>query len=176
MNISTEIEEYARTGLANLDELREFYRKSVLKFENVADLFAQIVKLYGKDKFKEALTFLIKGRRQRTWPRRAPPSRSPSSRASPTSSTDVEVLGNLLRNLDELLEHMKKLFEEGDEKASFEVMSRILDLTQARWIAPESIHKLGATARVGGVGIAHLLLHFPQGDHPVDSLQNLSEQ
>ena len=150
LNIAADAEEYARSGLASTDELREFYRKSVLDFENVADLFGKIVKLYGKDKFKEALKFLIQAGGADM------ASLGPSVPLAHLKSVtdqlyDVEVLGNLHRSLDDLLGRIKNLFGEAENGDSFEVMGKILDLTQARWMTADSITKLAVDARVSGV-------------------------
>jgi hypothetical protein len=49
----------ASSGFAPVDEIRDFYRKSILDFASVADLYTKIIKRFGKEKFQTSVEFLL---------------------------------------------------------------------------------------------------------------------
>jgi type III secretion protein W len=61
LNVSLEAHKFSEQGVGSSQELRDFYRDTVLKFEDAEQAFEAILGQYGREKFADAAEFLIRG-------------------------------------------------------------------------------------------------------------------
>lgn len=61
LNVALEAHKYSEQGVGSQQELRDFYRDTVLKFEDAEQAFESILSQYGREKFGDAAEFLIRG-------------------------------------------------------------------------------------------------------------------
>ena len=146
----------ASSGFAPVDEIRDFYRKSILDFASVADLYAKIIQRFGKEKFQTSVEFLLRASGQDL--ESAGPSISKEQLRSVTDQLyDVEVLGNMHRNLSDLLDRTRELFKQGLHAEAFDLMSEILRLTGERWIRAEDFQQMLEKAEIADL---HASIYF----------------
>ena len=146
----------ASSGFAPVDEIRDFYRKSILDFASVADLYEKIIKRFGKEKFQTSVEFLLRASGQDL--ESAGPSISKEQLRSVTDQLyDVEVLGNMHRNLSDLLDRTRELFKQGLHGEAFDLMSEILRLTGERWIRAEHFQQMLEKADIADL---HASIYF----------------
>ena len=146
----------ASSGFAPVDEIRDFYRKSILDFASVADLYEKIIKRFGKEKFQTSVEFLLRASGQDL--ESAGPSISKEQLRSVTDQLyDVEVLGNMHRNLSDLLDRTRELFKQGLHAEAFDLMSEILRLTGERWIRAEHFEQMLEKAEIADL---HASIYF----------------
>jgi len=146
----------ASSGFAPVDEIRDFYRKSILDFASVADLYKKIIKRFGKEKFQTSVEFLLRASGQDL--ESAGPSISKEQLRSVTDQLyDVEVLGNMHRNLSDLLDRTRELFKQGLHAEAFDLMSEILRLTGERWIRAEDFQQMLEKAEIADL---HASIYF----------------
>ena len=146
----------ASSGFAPVDEIRDFYRKSILDFASVADLYEKIIKRFGKEKFQTSVEFLLRASGQDL--ESAGPSISKEQLRSVTDQLyDVEVLGNMHRNLSDLLDRTRELFKQGLHAEAFDLMSEILRLTGERWISAEHFQHMLEKADIADL---HASIYF----------------
>ena len=146
----------ASSGFAPVDEIRDFYRKSILDFASVADLYEKIIKRFGKEKFQTSVEFLLRASGQDL--ESAGPSISKEQLRSVTDQLyDVEVLGNMHRNLSDLLDRTRELFKQGLHAEAFDLMSEILRLTGERWIRAEDFQQMLEKAEIADL---HASIYF----------------
>jgi type III secretion protein W len=149
LNVVEEAEIFAHAGLADFDELRDFYRKSVLHFDSVAQLFQSVLKRYGKGGFSQALAFLIKAAGNDL------NSQGPSMPAAHLRSVirhlyDVETLGTIHRDLDKLLEKMRNLFHQTREDDDYRLTEQVLALTQKTFVPLKQVQGIPQSLGVNG--------------------------
>jgi type III secretion system TyeA family effector delivery regulator len=70
---------------------------------------------------------------------------------------DVEVLGNMHRNLSDLLDRTRELFKQGLHAEAFDLMSEILRLTGERWISAEHFEQMLEKADIADL---HASIYF----------------
>jgi type III secretion protein W len=146
----------ASSGFAPVDEIRDFYRKSILDFASVADLYKKIIQRFGKEKFQTSVEFLLRASGQDL--ESAGPSISKEQLRSVTDQLyDVEVLGNMHRNLSDLLDRTRELFKQGLHAEAFDLMSEILRLTGERWIRAEDFQQMLEKADIADL---HASIYF----------------
>ena len=146
----------ASSGFAPVDEIRDFYRKSILDFASVADLYKKIIQRFGKEKFQTSVEFLLRASGQDL--ESAGPSISKEQLRSVTDQLyDVEVLGNMHRNLSDLLDRTRELFKQGLHAEAFDLMSEILRLTGERWIRAEDFQQMLEKAEIADL---HASIYF----------------
>ena len=146
----------ASSGFAPVDEIRDFYRKSILDFASVADLYKKIIQRFGKEKFQTSVEFLLRASGQDL--DSAGPSVSKEQLRSVTDQLyDVEVLGNMHRNLSDLLDRTRELFKQGLHAEAFDLMSEILRLTGERWIRAEDFQQMLEKAEIADL---HASIYF----------------
>jgi type III secretion protein W len=156
LNIGEAALALASSGFAPVDEIRDFYRKSILDFASVADLYEKIIKRFGKEKFQTSVEFLLRASGQDL--ESAGPSISKEQLRSVTDQLyDVEVLGNMHRNLSDLLDRTRELFKQGLHAEAFDLMSEILRLTGERWISAEHFQHMLEKADIADL---HASIYF----------------
>lgn len=143
-NVTEEALKFADQGLGDKDELREFYRQSVLGHENIASTFEAIMKEYGADRFEEALEFLMKGAGNDM--QSQGPSVAPEQLRSVVDDLyHVQVLGNIQRNVMTLLEKLAKLFNVPLGSPT-EMMEKILMMTNQSYLRTDQMLELAIIA------------------------------
>lgn len=60
LNVSVTAQTFADPQLGDIQQLRDFYRETVIGFDNLADAYASIIDKYGEQDFPNALAFLLK--------------------------------------------------------------------------------------------------------------------
>jgi type III secretion protein W len=59
LNIATDVLNFSKQGLEQLEKLRDLYRFAVLGRQTVSDMYQAIMSRYGESRFPQALEFLI---------------------------------------------------------------------------------------------------------------------
>jgi type III secretion protein W len=59
LNIATDVLNFSKQGLEQLEKLRDLYRFAVLGRQTVSDMYGAIMSRYGESRFPQALDFLI---------------------------------------------------------------------------------------------------------------------
>lgn len=59
LNIATDVLNFSKQGLEQLEKLRDLYRFAVLGRQTVSDMYQAIMQRYGETRFHQALDFLI---------------------------------------------------------------------------------------------------------------------
>jgi type III secretion protein W len=60
LNVSVTAQTFADPQLGDIQQLRDFYRETVIGFDNLADTYASVIDKYGEQDFPKALAFLLK--------------------------------------------------------------------------------------------------------------------
>lgn len=125
LNVSGVAREYSRSGLGDIQKLRDFYRDTVLAYEGLDGAYRSIVETYGHSDLPRAVAFLIKSAGVELQ------SRGPSiSRTELKQIVDelyqIEVLGNLHTSCCDLMDRMRSRFDERPAGGGRELMEGIM--------------------------------------------------
>ncbi|MEZ0297155.1 MAG: type III secretion system gatekeeper subunit SctW [Candidatus Methylacidiphilales bacterium] len=143
-NVSEEALRFSEQGLGDTQELRDFYRTTVLGFDNITSTFEAIMNEYGEARFDEALEFLMKGAGNDLHSQG--PSVAPEHLRSVVDDLyHVQVLGNIQRSFSTLLEKLSKLFNIPIGNPT-EMMRKILMMTNQNFLRPEQILEMAIIA------------------------------
>jgi type III secretion protein W len=141
MNIGETAFQYSQKDLGEVQELRDFYRDKVLRYEGIHETYVSILSTYGEGKFQDAIAYLIKALGVDL------ESKGPSvSKEELSLIMDdlyyVEVLGNVYRDCDALIGKMETQFGTKLKASAQELMTRIMDLKTERWLNSDSVMNL----------------------------------
>lgn len=139
LNITRQAMAHAEEGLGDVQELRDFYRDSILGYENISEAYSSILRQHGPERFEQSLDFLIRSAGNDLQ------SEGPSVPASRLKIVvddlyQVQVLGNIHRSMGGLLQKVSKEYgSKSDPAAVQEMMKGILALTQNRYCRGDQV-------------------------------------
>lgn len=140
-NVSHTAADFADGGLGDIQELRDFYRESVLGYEGVTQAYDGILSRYGADRFGDATDFLIKSIGNDV--QASGPSLDPRQlKATLDDLYFVQVARNTHEQFGTLLETLNTQFGVGGDADPHELMQEILPLKDQRWVDASKITSL----------------------------------
>ncbi len=158
-NVSTDAYTFSQKGLGSTGELRQFYRSTVLKYEGLTQTFESIIENFPDKDFLDAVQFLIKAVGSDLH------SRGPSIEPSELKLIlddlyQIESLGNLYRECDDLLNRTKKGFGLSSTATAKDLVGHILKLRDATWLSSSQIMDLTKKMGIRDLGAQ---IYFLQG-------------
>lgn len=132
-NISSTAQTFSEKGLSATGELRKFYRSTILKYEGINQTFESIVENFPDKNFPDAIQFLIQAVGSDLH------SRGPSIEPSELKQIlddlyNIESLGNLYRECDDLIQKTQKGFDIQLKSTTKNIVGQILRLKDSGWI------------------------------------------
>lgn len=130
LNIAGEAQKAAEEGLADVDDLRDFYRETILSQEGISNTYRALRKEYGAGKLRDGLDFLLKAATS-DMSAEGPSIERGHLKAIMDNFYQVGVVNNIARNLANLLARMQQNFGEGISNDVEGLMDQLFQLVEA---------------------------------------------
>lgn len=132
---------FSSMGRSEVQQLWEYYRNLVLKYDDLSGIHQSLSDKYSEDQFTEAISFLIKAVGQYLQSKDA--SIEPEElRHVIDDLYNLEVLGNLHRDAAGILEKMGSQFSLAVNTTALDMMSRILALKNEKWLRSDQVMRI----------------------------------
>lgn len=149
INVSETAKRFSDEGLGKVGELRDFYRDTVLKYEGFTETFKSLQEQFPGPEFRKGLDFLIRAAGSDL--QAQGPSIDPNQLKRVVDDLyRLEVLGNTHKSCENLVQRMDSSFQIKSKMSGLELMNRILELKDERWLRPDQFRKLCDDAGVKG--------------------------
>ncbi|CAM2065494.1 type III secretion system gatekeeper subunit SctW [Sulfidibacter corallicola] len=155
-NVSEDAAEFSSQGLRDTQQLRDFYRDTVLKYEGFHETYNEILENHGDEDFQKAIEFLIRAVGSDLQ------SKGPSiSHVELKRVIDdlysLEMLGNIHRNCAELLEKIRRAYRLTPKTKTKEFMTRLMGLKAEKWLRSDHVAKF---AQAVGITVIEAQIYF----------------
>ncbi|CAM2005085.1 type III secretion system gatekeeper subunit SctW [Acanthopleuribacter pedis] len=142
-NVTDDAMEFSAKGLKDTQQLRDFYRDTVLKYEGFHETYNEILEQYGETEFGKAIDFLIKAVGSELQSK-GPSITHVELKRIIDDLYSLEMLGNIHRNCDELLEKIRKAYRLALKMNTKAFMGRLMGLKSEKWLRMDHVAKLVA--------------------------------
>lgn len=142
-NVTDDAMEFSAQGLKDTQQLRDFYRDTVLQYEGFHETYNEILENYGEAEFGKALDFLIKAVGSELQSK-GPSVTHVELKRIIDDLYSLEMLGNIHRNCDELLGKIRKAYRLALKMNTKAFMNRLMGLKSERWLRMDHVTKLVA--------------------------------
>ena len=125
-------------GLGPVQELRDFYRDTVLKYEGFNETYESVLKNFPPENFLQATQYLIRAAGNDLHSKG--PSISPVElKAVLDDLYHLESMGNLYRDFSRLGDKISREFEERIGPPPHEILHQVLSLKEEKWITENRV-------------------------------------
>lgn len=142
-NVTDDAMEFSAQGLRDTQELRDFYRDTVLQYEGFHETYNEILENYGESEFGKAIDFLIKAVGSELQSK-GPSVTHVELKRIIDDLYSLEMLGNIHRNCDELLGKIRKAYRLALKMNTKAFMNRLMGLKSEKWLRMDHVTKLVA--------------------------------
>ncbi len=159
LNTSTVAQEYAEKGLGHPQELRDFYRETILHYEGITETFQGLQHRFPDTSLPEAIAYLIHAVGSDLHAR-GPSLDTEELRAILNDLYQLESLATLYQSCDQLLRKVSQGFHLNPALGPRELVGEIIALKDKQWLSENDI--LGLVTRTG-VQEPSVRIYFLQG-------------
>ncbi|MFO1349148.1 MAG: type III secretion system gatekeeper subunit SctW [Gammaproteobacteria bacterium] len=133
LNISVSAQTFADPRLGDVQELRDFYRATVIGFDSIADTYGAIIAKYGDADFTKALAFLLKALGD-DFAAKGPSIPSAELKAIVDELYRLEVLSGMREHSHALVEATRKRTPIRADYSGHALLRGILQIKEERWL------------------------------------------
>lgn len=142
LNVSVTAQTFADPRLGDARELRDFYRATVIGFDDLADTYGAIVAKYGEADFAKALAFLLKAAGDDLAAKG--PSIAPTElKAIVDELYRLEVLSGMREQSHALVAAMRERTAIRDGYSGHTLLLGILKIQEERWLSGSQVGAIG---------------------------------
>ncbi len=141
LNISETAQDFSSKGLGEIQELRDFYRENIVKYDGLHALHSSLLQNFSEDDFDNAVSFLIEAAGNDL--RSQEPSVSPAHLKEVMDDLyRLEVIGNFHRDCASLIEKTEKLYSVKVSISAAQLADKVLALKEEKWIVSSRVEEL----------------------------------
>ncbi len=137
-NISATAQAYAAQGLGDTQDLRNFYRQTVLHYEGVTQTFESILQKFPSESLLDAVAYLLRAVGTDLHAR-GPSIEREELRAIMDDLFHLESIANLYRSFDQLLQRTRRNLGVPVTLDAKNLVGEFLSLTDKKWITETDI-------------------------------------
>jgi type III secretion protein W len=147
LNVTEVAQEFSNEGFASTQNLRDFYRDTVLKYEGLKETYDSIVRNFDPEGFIQATQYLIKAVGNDLHSK-GPSVSSLELKMILDDLYHLESLGNLYRNCSELIAKTNHEFDEKIKLTPHNAIQMILSFKDEKWITENQILNFSQSAGI----------------------------
>lgn len=142
LNISSVAAEFSGRELGEIQQLRDFYRQTVLGHDGLRETFGSILKEYGAGGAPNAISFLLKAVGE-DFSSKGPSIEPSELKLILDDMYKLEVLSTVHDRAAALLDRMGRRFDSVRGGNPEELMGSVLTLADSSWVQPDQVAQIG---------------------------------